>query len=909
MNHWTAANGGPWSGPAPLPGGNLASSFSSAIALDDGSVSVCAIGRGGLFGGGGPLARWHSIDGMTWTLQLDPRVPIPGNGNGLATASLDGTRLDVFAVTTSGIIQYSFNSNQGLPGIATLPGSSGLPACALAAVSSEAGRLDVFAVDANIGAPLHWRFDGGWTKTMLAGPPLHINRNNGFAAVALGPGHVELFAITADQRMTNWALKGAAGIAKQLRGPTGGLPDGVPAVVATGGRLDLFAIGPPAGPFQGGSLVHWRLADGAWGDPVLYHADLAAGGIGAVRGNGLEAFALQSGTGSLQHWPAGIAGAEQVPWHNWAGNRQTDPLEGHCYPTCLEELVAIVKTAAQQNKRARAVGSSWSFSDIAVTPGYVVETNRLDKLILGPVVPNALLPAQSTSPDPHHLVHVEAGIQLENLMTILDANPATLPAGVLPSLPARAPHTMGGAAGQTLAGVVSTSVHGSHHHLPPFPDWVRAIHLVGPGGRQYWIEPKDRPITDQARLQQALGPDVTIKYDDDWFDAALVSVGALGIVYSVVLEVRDQYKLRETRTKLGWPILRPQLADGSVFANRDCVQVAIDPGSMAGPNPQCFLAIREEVSMAVASSPGDTSFDPQAAFCEGDLLETLYRMAAPIVGPTILTLLAAIPGVAPLLAANMPILLPVIATDAAVPILLTVLKAAGPGAVGDLLGMVLNEHPDLTAGLISAVTGSAQSPGSGIDIAHQVMARRNRGECAARGLALEVAFDATDGSHLAFIDAAIALLQEEAAIGHFLGGWFSLRFVGHSRAILSPQRSARTCMIEFVGLRRLSSTRPLLDRLEALGRQFGGIQHWGMFNDLTHGDVESAYPRLDTWRRVRWELTDGGTITTFDNDFTLRCRLSNPPAKPHDPVVSPPPSTAGAQSDTTDISYLVPLLL
>ena len=46
---------------------------------------------------------------------------------------------------------------------------------------------------------------------------------------------------------------------------------------------------------------------------------------------------------------------------------------------------------------------------------------------------------------------------------------------------------------------------------------------------------------------------------------------------------------------------------------------------------------------------------------------------------------------------------------------------------------------------------------------------------------------------------------------------------------------------------------------------------------LDANDVERAYPRLDTWRRVRWELTNGGTITTFDSDFTRRCRLSAPP--------------------------------
>ena len=208
-----------------------------------------------------------------------------------------------------------------------------------------------------------------------------------------------------------------------------------------------------------------------------------------------------------------------------------------------------------------------------------------------------------------------------------------------------APATMGGAAGQTLGGVISTSVHGSHHLLPPFPDWVRAVHLVGPDGRQYWIEPADRPITKDAELRRTLGPDVEVKRDNDWFDSVLVTVGALGIVYSVVLEVRAAYKVREVRHRhVEWSVLRPLLADGSVFTTDapEAVQVAINPGSMdraaslAGgkpAGPDCFLSVRHNVGMTFPSDPPDTSFDAQAAFCETDLLGALDRVASPALWP------------------------------------------------------------------------------------------------------------------------------------------------------------------------------------------------------------------------------------------------------------------------------------
>ena len=911
MNHWTSTNGGPWSvGPSPLPGGNLAASFPCALALSDGSVHVFAIGNGGPFGGG-PLTRWSSADGVAWTMQLDPRVPIGANGNGLAAASPDGKRIDVFAVTGGGITQYTFAAGQLSATIAMLPNpaSLNLRACVLAAVSSAPGTLDVFAVDPNVGVPLQWHFNGAWASPrMLAGPALHANQNNGFAAVSPAPGRVELFAVTADGRMTNWSINGAVVLFAQLAPGSWGLPDGVPGVVASAGKIDVFAIGQ-GDVLKGGPLVHWRFAGGAWDEPEAYDAGLAAGGVGVVHGaSGLEAFAFQSGiNNSLLHWPAGIHAVPGEWWQNWAANQRTNPITGYCYPTCLEELVAIVRTASQQGKPARAVGSSWSFSDIAMTPGFVVQTNALNKILgtetaeinrlnklPGTVLPMALPPnplsriADSLVPPPHHFVHVEAGIQLETLMEFLDTNHM-------------APVTMGGASGQTLGGVISTSVHGSHFRLPPFPDWVRAIHLVGPDGKQYWIEPENQPITDRtklAQLQEALGPEVTIAYDNDWFDAALVTVGSLGIVYSVVLEVRGEYKLRETRTAHSWSEFKTMPAS-SVFAKGvACVAVAIDPGSMGNADPACILATRAEVPFSTAST--GKSFDALGAYCEGDLLlELLFEAAkASAKDPqaVILALLVALPAVPAVLAlavlfppavAALTVLSTAVAAaatvGAATSILYPLLLAAGPGALGDLVGVVLEQHPDWVGALSSLVTMQFQGPtpaGGVVDIAHNIMGPKNKGECATRGLGLEIAFDA-DGSHITFIDAALALLKDEAAMGHMLGGWFSIRFVGQSWAILSPQRTTMTCMIEIVGLRTLSSTKLLFDKLEALGRKLGGIQHWGMFNDLRLGDVAGGYPRLNTWRQVRWELTNNGTVHTFDNDFTRRCGLSDPPQARH----------------------------
>jgi hypothetical protein len=646
--------------------------------------------------------------------------------------------------------------------------------------------------------------------------------------------------------------------------------DGVPVAIVVRDRVEVFAIGNP--------LVRWHRRDGGpWSDAKLIDANLPAGGLAAsvTSDSRIDVFGL--GAGGLQHWPAGIGAADRKSWVNWGGNQRTQP-EGICSPVSLEELVAIARSATRANKRVRAVGSSWSLSDVAVTDGFVVETSKLDRL-LDTVVPHALIDSprsiiQGRRPfilKPNQLVHVEAGIQVEQLMLALDGKQL-------------APGTMGGSSGQTLAGVLSTSVHGSHFRLPPFPDWVRALHLVGPDGTQY-------PITKDAELRQALGPGVAVVRDNNWYNATIASVGSLGIVYSVILEVREAYKMTVNRSRDTWSKIRPRLADGSLFTEGgpDSVYVSIDPGtSMATGDPDCYVTSRVNVSKDVPSKPAstDTMSEGLAAFCNNhQLLPITYAVAAatPAIYGSVLGALAAVPGIelaSPVLVPLVAALTPVVATaDLAVPILISILKTAGPGAVGDFVGVLLDKHPSETAAVISSLTRSQQPLGPNIvvDDAHRVMAPWDSTECVARGLALEIALDATAGGHIRYVDAVIAALRDEAQMGRFLGGWISVRFVGMSRAFLSPHKSAMTCTVEYTGLRTLSSTKPLLLKLEALGRDHGAIQHWGMFLDLNPGDVESAYPHLDTWRRVRWELTRGGTITTFDSNFTRRCGLSDPP--------------------------------
>jgi hypothetical protein len=468
-------------------------------------------------------------------------------------------------------------------------------------------------------------------------------------------------------------------------------------------------------------------------------------------------------------------------------------------------------------------------------------------------------------------VHVEAGIQLERLALHLDYMQL-------------APFTMGGSSGQTLAGIVSTSGHGSDWDRGPIPNAVRAIQLVGPGGMRHWIEPNHWRITNEAALRARLGPDVQIHYDDEWFDAALVSVGSMGIITGFVLEATDQYFLEKSCQELKWKVLRPQIATGSLFADPDhYVMVAVDPAgtALAGQDVgerTCYLTTRRDSAGPKSGSGG--TFDGLAAYCQMDIGAVLaYFTTAAVAVPVAEALLSALTATAAVFGIPLPA---GAALAVAIPILVAALKAAGTGAVGDFLGSVFNHNSEAAAVLASYLTRNALKPGpdeTSTDLAHRIMAPVDRGECAARGSALEVAFDTSSGAYLTFVDEAMMLLDQRRQQGLVLSGWFSLRFVGPSRAILSPQQSARTCMVELVGLRSMNSTAPLLDELEKLAIRHGGIQHWAMFGipNLAAGSLPRAYPRLDTWRRVRREISSNGTIRTFENTFSARLGLDATP--------------------------------
>ena len=214
-------------------------------------------------------------------------------------------------------------------------------------------------------------------------------------------------------------------------------------------------------------------------------------------------------------------------------------------------------------------------------PVYLLNTRSLLSSLqqkLPSILSAGTLDETSETPSTHKrrfLFHVEAGITIAELGQLL--------AHQSPRLSLQA---ISGSPGATLAGAMSTGTHGAEFNWPLLIDTVKAVHFVGPGGLQWWFEGTESitdpqklraayPNIDPSRIIRGTGP-VGGVVPADWLGAAVVSLGCLGVLYSVVLEVVPLYGVREVVVQKTWNNLGFL---GSSLAGKDVPTLLRDPAT------------------------------------------------------------------------------------------------------------------------------------------------------------------------------------------------------------------------------------------------------------------------------------------------------------------------------------------
>ena len=184
---------------------------------------------------------------------------------------------------------------------------------------------------------------------------------------------------------------------------------------------------------------------------------------------------------------------------NWGGTVQFRPASLH-RPRGLDQVRSIVRDAAAAGHRVRVMGTGHSWSPLIETSDVLLDLRQLDTC--GMVDPAKLL------------VSVGAGVRLYDLNNFLTQRQLALP-------------NLGYISAQTAVGAVMTGTHGTG------PAAMLASHV-----HRLTLVQADGTVRN-------IGPE-----DGDLFDAARISLGALGVVTEMQVTAVPRFNLRQQRRRL-----------------------------------------------------------------------------------------------------------------------------------------------------------------------------------------------------------------------------------------------------------------------------------------------------------------------------------------------------------------------
>jgi FAD/FMN-containing dehydrogenase len=490
----------------------------------------------------------------------------------------------------------------------------------------------------------------------------------------------------------------------------------------------------------------------------------------------------------------GRPSGDPIPWRNWARNQEIHP-KGIYRPKSVDDLVCLVQEVSARGGRIRGVGTGLSFSDILQTDDALVQLTDL----LGEGQPGVLLPLEEdlwrnpTPPEPR--VRIPAGARIRFLNTALAG------AGLGFS-------NLGGYDCQTIIGALSTSTHGSGIGLAPLPDAVVSLDLVTTGGRRLRIEPT-RGITDPDKFAKRYGTAITLLQDDDTFYSVVVSMGCMGIVTSVVMQVRAAYRLWEHRRVMDYSAVHREL-EGRVFDRVRHYEISMNPFPRRDGDYTCIVTTRR-----VAPQEADNIPLPPA-----------HRRAE-----ALLFLSTTQDGLVRLMR-NQPRFIPFILEEG-----IRNLETTRAGHIEDSY-RIFNLGEVNTAEVLSG----------------------------------EYFFPIRDNIYLKALQRLLAVVDRNRRRGLYQNGPISLRFIKASRAYLSMAHGEEYCSMEIPVFTETPGAAEMLLSYEQATYELGGRVHWGQLHELsgTRGWLATAYPKAAAWSGVYKQMNDR---RVFSNHFTDRMGL------------------------------------
>ncbi|MGB5076543.1 MAG: hypothetical protein WBO17_03585 [Sphingorhabdus sp.] len=465
-------------------------------------------------------------------------------------------------------------------------------------------------------------------------------------------------------------------------------------------------------------------------------------------------------------------------------------------------LQRLIHDALLEGTRIRAAGSHWSFSDIpTVSNGWVIETNKLDwRFVL-----NAGDMHNQANVTHDALLLCQCGTLIARINETFESPNSVFPVAQR----RRALRTSGASNGQTIAGALGTGVHGSAIDVGGMESQVVGIQLLT-ASRNMWIERASVPVMRDS-FAARLGAELV--RDDNLFEAAIVSLGSLGIVHSVMLCSTGRYLLSSSLRRIRYGQIKAALNSldfrGSGIPDEGrrpyFFQVIVDPDDLweQGERAKIYCTVRYKEICPPGFSPRHNLKKENS---DGTDLPKLIG--------------------------------DIIKLDPAFRDLATWL----------LMEILLKEQNELNK------PEKWKTPGQAYTFTD-----------ARRGVA-----SSGFGVPLAQVSHALELMAEAFRSHKKAGVVLTCRYVQKSPGILSFTRYDPTCVIDIDGIDS-SATQKLIklvaQRLEAAGMPF--TMHWGKTNHLTKARVRSAYGgNVDRWNAARRQLLpEQAERDAFSNDF------------------------------------------
>ncbi|MBI5931534.1 MAG: FAD-binding protein, partial [Chloroflexi bacterium] len=177
---------------------------------------------------------------------------------------------------------------------------------------------------------------------------------------------------------------------------------------------------------------------------------------------------------------------------NWAGNYEYSTLNVH-YPSTIEQIQSLVK----QHKKIRVIGTRHSFNSIADSPDTLISLEQYPSPItIHPEQNMVLFGANVTYAQLSRVLHAQ-GLALHNLASL--------------------PHI-------SVVGACATATHGSGDQNQNLAATVSGLEIVTANGE----------LVEVSRQQN---PEI--------FEGAVVHLGGLGVVVSLILDVCPAFEIAQ----------------------------------------------------------------------------------------------------------------------------------------------------------------------------------------------------------------------------------------------------------------------------------------------------------------------------------------------------------------------------